>query len=144
MPGMWTVQPILLVTLFTYAFGGAVHLPGITHYIDSLLPGVLVLAIGFGASQPGGAVAEDLATGMIDRFRSLPIAPASVLAGRVAADAVRNLFVVGLMIAAGSAIGFPFHPGPGTALAPVSPAPPAGPPFSRLNPLLRTTPRYAH
>src|SRR5258708_32487543 len=143
MPGMWTVQPILLVTLFTYAFGGAVHLPGITHYIDSLLPGVLVLAIGFGASQPGGAVAEDLATGMIDRFRSLPIAPASVLAGRVAADAVRNLFVVGLMIAAGSAIGFRFHAGPGAALAAVALAVAAGIAFSWLNLLLGITVRDA-
>ncbi len=56
-----------------------------------------MLAIGFGASQTGVAVAEDLATGMIGRFRSLPIASASVLVGRVTADAVRNLFVAGLM-----------------------------------------------
>lgn len=131
-----TIQPILLVTLFTYAFGGAVHIRGITHYIDYLLPGVLVLAIGFGASQTGVAVAEDLATGMIDRFRSLPIASASVLAGRVAADAVRNLFVAGLMIAAGSAIGFRFHAGPGAALAVVALAVVAGIAFSWLNLLL--------
>ena len=57
-----------------------------------------MLAIGFGASQTGVAIAEDLATGMIDRFRSLPIASASVLGGRVTADAVRNLFVAGLMM----------------------------------------------
>ena len=63
-----------------------------------------MLAIGFGASQTGVAIAEDLTAGMIDRFRSLPIPGAAVLAGRVAADALRNLFVVGLMIAAGSAI----------------------------------------
>ncbi len=99
-----TVQPILLVTLFTYAFGGA---------------------------------------GMIDRFRSLPIAPASVLAGRVAADAVRNLFVVGLMIAAGSAIGFRFHAGPGAALAAVALAVAAGIAFSWLNLLLGITVRDA-
>ena len=72
-----TIQPILLVVLFNYGFGGAVHVPGVTHYIDYLLPGVFVLAIGFGASQTGVAVAEDLASGMIDRFRSLPIASAS-------------------------------------------------------------------
>ncbi len=77
---------------------------------------MVVLAIGFGASSTGVAVAEDLATGMIDRFRSLPIARASVLAGRVTADAVRNLFVAGLMIAVGSAIGFRFHAGPAAAL----------------------------
>jgi ABC transporter DrrB family efflux protein len=131
-----TIQPILLVVLFTYAFGGAVRVPGTTRYIDYLLPGVLVLAIGFGASQTGVAVAEDLTTGMIDRFRSLPIVGASVLAGRAAADAVRNLFVAGLMIAVGAAIGFRFHAGPGAALAAVTLAVAAGIAFSWLNLLL--------
>ena len=131
-----TIQPVLLVVLFNYGFGGAVHVPGVTRYIDYLLPGVFVLAIGFGASQTGVAVAEDLATGMIDRFRSLPIASASVLSGRVAADLVRNLFVAGLMIAVGSAIGFRFHAGPGAALATVGLALAAGIAFSWLNLLL--------
>jgi ABC transporter DrrB family efflux protein len=131
-----TIQPILLIVLFTYGIGGAVHIPGITHYIDYLLPGILVLAIGFGASQTGVAVAEDLASGMIDRFRSLPIPGASVLAGRVAADAVRNLFVAGLMIAVGSVIGFRFHAGTGAALGTVALAVTAGIAFSWLNLLL--------
>jgi ABC-2 type transport system permease protein/oleandomycin transport system permease protein len=48
-----TVQPVLFVLLFTYTFGGAVHAPGVTRYIDYLMPGILVLAIGFGASQTG-------------------------------------------------------------------------------------------
>ena len=61
------------------------------------------LAIGFGASQTGVAMAEDLATGMIDRFRSLPMASSAVLVGRMAAGAVRNLFVVVLMIGVASA-----------------------------------------
>jgi ABC transporter DrrB family efflux protein len=131
-----TIQPILLVVLFTYAFGGAIRVPGISRYIDYLLPGALVLAIGFGASQTGVAVAEDLATGMIDRFRSLPIAAASVLAGRVAADAARNLFVAGLMLAVGSAIGFRFHAGPAAAAGMVALAVAAGIAFSWLNLLL--------
>src|SRR5512135_1763570 len=112
-----TVQPVLFVLLFTYAFGGAIHVPGVTRYIDYLLPGIFVLAIGFGASQTGVAIAEDLATGMIDRFRSLPISGSAVLAGRVAADALRNLFVTGLMIGVAAAIGFRFHTGPAAALA---------------------------
>lgn len=131
-----TVQPVLLVLLFTYGFGGAVHPPGVTRYIDYLLPGLLVLAIGFGASQTGVAVAEDLASGMIDRFRALPIAGISVLAGRATADAVRNLLVVGLMIAVGSAIGFRFHAGPAPALAAVALAVATGLAFSWLNILL--------
>jgi ABC-2 type transport system permease protein/oleandomycin transport system permease protein len=62
------------------------------------------------------AIADDLATGMIDRFRALPMARSAVLAGRTAADAVRNLFVLALMTGVGSAIGFRFHAGPAAAL----------------------------
>ena len=131
-----TVQPVLFVVLFTYAFGGAIHVPGAARYIDYLLPGIFVLAIGFGASQTGVAIAEDLSTGMIDRFRSLPITGGAVLAGRVAADAARNLFVVVLMIAVGAAIGFQFHAGPSAALAAVALAVATGLAFSWLNLLL--------
>ncbi len=131
-----TVQPILFVLLFTYGFGGAVRMPGVAHYIDYLLPGLFVLAIGFGASQTGVAIAEDLANGMIDRFRSLPITGAAVLAGRVAADAVRNVFVVALMVAVGSAIGFRFHAGSVPAAAAVLLAVGIGITFSWLNLLL--------
>jgi ABC transporter DrrB family efflux protein len=131
-----TVQPILFVVLFSSAFGGAIQPPGVGRYIDYLLPGLFVLAIGFGASQTGVAIAEDLASGMIDRFRALPIAAAAVLAGRVAADAVRNLFVVALMIAVGSAMGFRFHAGPAAALAAVALAVAVGLAFSWLNLLL--------
>ena len=91
------------------------------------------LAIGFGASQTGVAMAEDLATGMIDRFRSLPMASSAVLVGRMAADAVRNLFVVVLMIAVASAIGFRFHAGAATALSAVVLAVGVGLAFSALN-----------
>ena len=131
-----TVQPVLFVLLFTYTFGGAIHAAGVARYIDYLMPGIVVLAIGFGASQTGVAIAEDLATGMIDRFRSLPVSGAAVLAGRVAADALRNLFVVGLMIAVGAAVGFRFHAGPAAALAAVALAVAAGLAFSWLNLLL--------
>jgi ABC-2 type transport system permease protein/oleandomycin transport system permease protein len=131
-----TVQPAMFVLLFTYAFGGAVHPPGVAHYIDYLLPGVIVLAIGFGASQTGVAVADDLATGMIDRFRALPMNRAAVLAGRAAADAVRNLFVVGLMIGIGAAIGFRFHAGPAAAAAVIGLAVAFGIALSFLNALL--------
>ncbi|GAA0945968.1 ABC transporter permease [Virgisporangium aurantiacum] len=112
-----TVQPVLFVLLFTYAFGGAIHPPGVDRYIDYILPGTWILAIAFGASQTGVALADDLATGMIDRFRALPTARAAVLAGRVTADAVRNLFVLTLMTGLAATIGFRFHAGPLAALA---------------------------
>jgi len=128
-----TFQPILLVLLFTYAFGGAVRVPGVARYVDYLLPGVLVLAIGFGASQTAVAVADDLATGMIDRFRSLPTPAAAILAGRAGADAARNLFVTTIMIGVGAAIGFRFHAGPAAAVALVALAAATGLAFSWLN-----------
>lgn len=107
-----TVQPVLFVLLFTYVFGGAIRPSGVEHYVDFLLPGIFVLAIAFGASQTGVAIADDLATGMIDRFRALPMTRSAVLAGRTVADAVRNLFVLLLMTGVGYAIGFRFHAGP--------------------------------
>jgi ABC transporter DrrB family efflux protein len=125
-----TAQPVLFVLLFTYAWGGAVHPPGVTRYIDYALPGIYVLAIAFGASQTGVAIADDLATGMVDRFRSLPMTRSAVLAGRTAADAVRNLFVLGLMTGVGYAIGFRFHAGPAAALAAIGLALAVGVTFS--------------
>jgi ABC-2 type transport system permease protein/oleandomycin transport system permease protein len=131
-----TVQPVLFVLLFTYAFGGAVHVPGVPHYIDFLLPGAVLLAIGFGASQTAVAVAGDLAAGMIDRFRSLPVPGGAVLAGRVAADAARNLAVIVLMTAVGAAAGFRFHAGPAAAAVALALAVAAGIALSWVNILL--------
>jgi ABC transporter DrrB family efflux protein len=130
-----TAQPVMFVLLFTYAFGGAIHPPGVTRYVDYLLPGIFVLAIAFGASQTGVAIADDLATGMIDRFRALPMARSAVLAGRTAADAIRNLFVLALMTATGYAIGFRFHAGAAAALAAICLAVAVGVTFSWFNAL---------
>jgi len=131
-----TVQPILFVLLFTYAWGGAIHPPGVDTYIDYALPGIWVLSIAFGASQTGVAVADDLTTGMIDRFRALPMARSALLAGRTVADAVRNLFVLGLMTGVAHLIGFRFHAGPAAALAAVGLALAAGVAFSWIFALL--------
>jgi ABC transporter DrrB family efflux protein len=131
-----TVQPVLFVLLFTYAWGGAVHPPGVQRYIDYLLPGIWVLSIAFGASQTGVAVADDLTSGMIDRFRALPMARSAVLAGRTAADAVRNLLVLALMTAVATAIGFRFHAGPAAAFAAVGLALAVGVTFSWIFALL--------
>jgi ABC-2 type transport system permease protein/oleandomycin transport system permease protein len=131
-----TIQPVLFVLLWTYTFGGAIHPPGVDHYIDYLLPGLFVLSIAFGASQTGVAIADDLATGMIDRFRALPMTRPAVLAGRTLADAVRNLFVVTLMTGLGYAIGFRFHAGTGAALGVIGLALYVGFAFSWLNALI--------
>jgi ABC transporter DrrB family efflux protein len=131
-----TVQPIMFVLLFTYAWGGAIDPPGGIRYIDYALSGIWVLSIAFGASQTGVAVADDLTTGMIDRFRALPMARSALLAGRTVADAVRNLFVLALMTGVAHLIGFRFHAGPTAALAAVGLALAAGVAFSWIFALL--------
>jgi ABC-2 type transport system permease protein/oleandomycin transport system permease protein len=131
-----TVQPVLFVLLFTYVFGGAIHPPGVGKYVDFLLPGIFVLSIAFGASQTGVAIADDLATGMIDRFRALPMTRSAVLAGRTVADAVRNLFVLLLMTGVGYAIGFRFHAGAAAAAAAIGLAVLIGVAFSWINALV--------
>jgi ABC transporter DrrB family efflux protein len=95
-----------------------------------------VLAIAFGASQTGVAIADDLSTGMVDRFRALPMARSAVLAGRTVADAIRNLFVLALMVGVGTLIGFRFHAGPGAALAAIGLALAIGVAFSWIFALL--------
>lgn len=112
-------QAILFVVMFTYVFGGAIHTPGVA-YVDYLMPGIVVLAVAFGSPNTGVGLAEDLTTGMLDRFRSLPMARPALLAGRTLADAIRNLFVVLVMIAIGYPIGFRFHAGPLAALAAIA------------------------
>jgi ABC transporter DrrB family efflux protein len=105
-----TVQPVMFVLLFTYVFGGSIRVPGV-RYIDYLVPGIFVQTVAFGGVNTAVGLASDLGTGIVDRFRSLPMARSAVLAGRTIADGVRNLFVVLLMIIVGSFVGFRFHNG---------------------------------
>jgi ABC-2 type transport system ATP-binding protein len=114
-----TVQPIMFVLLFAYVFGGAVKgsLPQGVKYIDFLLPGIFVQSVAFRATQTAVGLSEDLERGVIDRFRSMPMARSAVLIGRTTADLVRNILIIGLMTAVGYLIGFQFHAGLLNALA---------------------------
>ena len=105
-----TVQPVMFVLLFAYVFGGAIDV-GDMKYIDFLLPGIFIQTAVFGSTQTGVGLADDMSRGMIDRFRSLPMARSAVLGGRIMADSMRTTFVVLLMIGVGSIIGFRFHEG---------------------------------
>jgi ABC transporter DrrB family efflux protein len=109
------VPPVLFVVLFRYVFGGAVHTPG-GNYADYLVPTVLILTQLLGATT-AVALATDLAGGMVDRFRSLPIARSATLAGRTIADLARATLVLLVGLGAGVAVGFRFHGGfwPGLA-----------------------------
>ena len=114
-----TIQPIMFVLLFTYVFGGAIShsLPPGVSYIDYLLPGILVQSVTFRASQTAVGLSDDLKLGVIDRFRSMPMARSAVLIGRTAADLVRNVLIIVLMIIVGYIIGFRFQAGVAQALA---------------------------
>jgi ABC-2 type transport system permease protein/oleandomycin transport system permease protein len=107
----FTVQPIMFVLLFAFVFGGAIGTPGYEDYIDFLIPGMIVQQIAFGGFATALGLAEDMGKGLIDRFRSLPTARASVLAGRTVADVATNLLSIAVLLATGLVIGFRFEAG---------------------------------
>jgi ABC transporter DrrB family efflux protein len=108
-----TIQPVMFVLLFVYVFGGAIGevLPGNIAYVDFLMPGIFVQTGIFAALQTGVGLADDLQKGLIDRFRSLPMARSAVLAGRTAADTVSVIFQALLMFIVAYAIGYRLHEG---------------------------------
>ena len=114
-----TIQPVIFVLLFTFVFGGAIQTVT-DNYIDYLLPGILVQTSLFGATNTGFGLAQDITSGLVDRYRSLPMARSAVIAGRILADTLRNLFVITLMIGVGYALGFRFHTGIGYAIGVVA------------------------
>jgi len=106
-----SIQPVMFVLLFNYVFGGSIQIPGIDDYTDFILAGIFAQTVAFGATQTGVGLAEDLAGGVVDRFRSLPMARSAVLVGRTASDAVRNVVVLALLTGVGYLVGFDFKGG---------------------------------
>src|SRR6266542_3073445 len=91
-----TIQPIMFVLLFRYVFGGAIAVSG-TSYVNYLMAGIFAQTVIFGSTTTGIGLATDLQRGLVDRFRSLPMAKSAVLTGRTISDLVRNTFVVFVM-----------------------------------------------
>jgi ABC-2 type transport system permease protein len=112
----FTVQPVMFVLLFVYVFGGAISTPGY-EYVDFLIPGIIVQNIAFGGFVTALGLNEDLNKGLIDRFRSLPMARSAVLAGRTLADIVTNTLSLTILLVTGLIIGFSFHASVGEVLA---------------------------
>jgi ABC transporter DrrB family efflux protein len=101
-----TIQPVMFVLLFRYVFGGAIHVGGGVSYVNFLMAGIFIQTIIFGATTTGVGLAQDLEKGLIDRFRSLPMAKSAVLTGRTLADLTRNFVVVLVMLAVGLLVDF--------------------------------------
>jgi ABC transporter DrrB family efflux protein len=104
-----TIQPVIFVLMFRYVFGGAIKVPVDIPYVDYLMPGIFVQTVVFGSTAAAVGLATDMQSGLLERFRSLPMARSAVLAGRTLADFVRNIFVAVLMTAVGFAVGFRVH-----------------------------------
>jgi ABC-2 type transport system permease protein/oleandomycin transport system permease protein len=112
----FTVQPIMFVLLFVYVFGGAISTPGYD-YVDFLMPGIMVQTMSFGGFVTALGLSEDLKKGLIDRFRSLPMSRAAVLAGRTLADVGTNSISIAVMLIVGAIAGFGFDAPPTHVLA---------------------------
>lgn len=111
-----TIQPIIFVLLFAYVFGSAIHLAGGGSYHQYLISGMFGMTMA--GSAPGTAVglSTDMSTGLIDRFRSLPMSRAAVLAGRTVADLFTQVLGVLVLAATGLVIGWRIYNGIGDAL----------------------------
>ena len=103
----FTVQPVMFVLLFVYVLGGAIVTPGFD-YVDFLIPGIIVQSMIFGGFVTALGLAEDLKKGLIDRFRSLPMASSALLTGRTLADIGTNVTQLAIMIVVGLIVGFNF------------------------------------
>ncbi len=102
-----TLSPIMFVLLFAYVFGSAIKIPGLEGgYREFLIAGIFVQTVVFGATFTGAGLAEDMQKGIIDRFRSLPMAPSAVLFGRTISDVVINVVSLVVMSLTGLVVGW--------------------------------------
>jgi ABC-2 type transport system permease protein len=111
-----TIQPVIFVLLFTYVFGSAIHLAGGGSYHQFLISGMFGMTMA--GTAPGTAVGltTDMSTGLIDRFRSLPISRAAVLAGRTMSDLATQMLGIVVLVATGLCVGWRMEHGIGDAL----------------------------
>ena len=112
-----TIQPVIFVLLFAYVFGSAIQVPGGGSYREFLLPGIFAQSIAFLSITTAVGVANDMQKGIIDRFRSLPMARSAVLVGRTVADLIQSLLGLLVMSACGLVVGWRAHEGVGRTLA---------------------------
>ena len=105
------LQSIMFVLLFAFVFGGAIPLPGGGSYREFLMPGIFAQTIVFAAGTTAIGVADDVGKGIIDRFRSWPMARSAVLSGRTTSDVVYNAGILVVLMISGVAVGWTIHTG---------------------------------
>jgi ABC-2 type transport system permease protein len=108
--------PIMFVLVFGYVFGSGMVVPGEGTYREFLLPGVFAMTMLYGMGATGGAIAFDVSRGVVDRFRSMPVARSALVVGRSAADLVRALLEMTVLVVCGLLVGWQWHRGIGNAL----------------------------
>ena len=111
------IQSIMFVLLFAFVFGGAIPLPGGGSYREFLMPGIFAQTITFASATTAIGMADDMAKGIIDRFRSLPMARSAVLTGRTVSDMVYNGGILIVLMLAGWAVGWTVNTGVGELIA---------------------------
>ena len=111
-----TAQGVLFLVIFRFVFGGAVSPIGSMRYVDFLVPGFVMTSVLFVGMGTAAGVAEDLACGLVDRLRSLPVPPVSILCGRVLGDTAMVVWNLAVTSAVGLAVGFRVQGGMGPAL----------------------------
>jgi ABC-2 type transport system permease protein len=103
-----TIQPLMFVLLFAYVFGGAIAVPG-GNYHEYLMGGIFIQTLTFGVMGPAMSMATDLGEGVLDRFRSLPMARSAFLVGHVLAEFAAALLGLTVMTLAGLIVGWRIH-----------------------------------
>lgn len=110
------IQPVMFTLLFRYVFGGAIHTNEGT-YVNYLIPGIVIQTACFASVTTAIGLSTELSAGVIDRFRSMPIARSAVLLGRLGSDSLRILMTVIILMAVGYAVGFRISTGVGDTIA---------------------------
>jgi len=110
------IQPIMFILLFAFVFGGAIAIPGGGSYREYLVAGIFVQTIAFAGASTSVGISEDMSKGLVDRFRSLPMARSAVLVGRTLGDLVRGSITVAVMSVTGLLIGWQINDGFGRAV----------------------------
>jgi ABC-2 type transport system permease protein len=105
------IQSVMFVLLFAFVFGGAIPIPGGGNYREFLMPGIFAQTIAFGCATTAIGIADDMAKGIIDRFRSLPMSRSAVLLGRSFSDVIYNAGILVVLMITGYLVGWTFHTG---------------------------------